>query len=598
MFNDQFQESLDYQLQNMALTDKEEMREIARHRRGIERDIHKSYLRKEENEYKQRLKGKSEEIAVYNNSIIHITYNGVGKIERQDILFACRVEEVRVYQRTGSKEKLWQVCIIEYGSNLEVVSLLYDEKHLFSLGKLRLTILSRYVTNDSKRQAAAWKWIQKYLIYMLESVGVEEIPAAPGWHGNSIKSHFWTAEDKDTLLTNDFIEQFSIKRFDTITGREAAEDLYNVNIREFSKIGDTNAGVLLIYHLYALVGRLVENNSICPGITLMGESAEAVAGGFLRTMQNEVDTMNLDADRIEMIGKKVKSLQDTPAIFLVSNPDSRSSMNRVEKIMSWMMSGCIEGKRISIPFIFCMKNFSAYFPLKNTVVIDVSGFKWMEKECPYKKLQSYVISVIERSGDYWVDKMRNRYKKLYSENDSEIVSMIKTITSIILEMFKEEADSLHYWHLKEMMDMGEAEICRQLSSTTGPLVELFLESVRTLVDSGEIVVVERDKAPVSCTASIIYYDSQCYYFTKDTMNAIGEQIEIDARTMLSIKQQLVEQEGLKIYKKTMKGYRDLEVDFRICNAYGQRKDLSGVAIWCELFDNVGGTKLYERSREP
>lgn len=593
----QFGEELNYRLQALALNDKEEQKEIARHSRGIERDTHKSYLRKEEYEYKQRLKERSREIAVYDNSVISISYNGVGRIERQDILFTCRVTDVYGYQQTDSKEKFWQVCVSEYGSNSEVISPLYSEKQLFSLTKLRLTILSQYVTNDSKLQSAAWKWIQEHLIFRLENTEVKEIPGAPGWHEGDIERHFWSAEDKDTLLTNDFIEQFSLKRFDTITGGEVAEDLYNVCIRKLSKIGDANAGALLIYRLCALCGRLIENNSICPGIMLVGETAESVARGFLRTMQNEVDTMNLDADRMDIICKKVKSLQDTPAIFLVPNPDSRSSMNRAERISSWMISGCVEGKRISIPFIFCMKNFSAYFPLENTVVIDVSDFKWMEKEGPYEKLQSYVISIIERSGDYWVNKMRNRYRKLYSENDNEIVSMIKTIKSIILEMFKEEADILHYWHLKSIMDMGEAEICRQLSSTTGPLVELFLERVRALVDSGELIVAERDKAPVSCNTSIIYYDSQCYYFTKDTMCAIGEEMEIDSRTILSIKQQLVEQNCIKVYKKTTKGHRDLEVDFRICNAYGQRKDLSGIAVWCEFFDNIGGTKLYERSRE-
>ena len=68
----QFGEELNYRLQALALNDKEEQKEIARHSRGIERDTHKSYLRKEEYEYKQRLKERSREIAVYDNSVISI----------------------------------------------------------------------------------------------------------------------------------------------------------------------------------------------------------------------------------------------------------------------------------------------------------------------------------------------------------------------------------------------------------------------------------------------------------------------------------------------------------------------------------------------
>ena len=589
-----FQESLNQCLQNLALTDVDEQKKITQHYRGIERDMCKSNLKLAEYGNKQKIKTKREEIHICDNSVIQFVWNGFGQLESQNVLFGCWIESAQCYERQGSQEKFWQISLVEKRSGLEVISPLYDKKSLMSISRLRLTILGQYVTDDSKLQSIAWKWIQKKIVGNLEIAEAEKIPSAPGWYEKDGKWHFWTSADGDTLLTNDYIEKFHMKKYEKLTANEALEPLVN-DINEYFDVKD--GSVLLIYRLYALLGRLIGNSSNCPGIVLVGEPAELAAKMFLRTLENDVDTMNLDADSIVLVCKRVETLQETPAIFLLNYPDNKSTTNRLERVMSWMEAGYIEGTEIAVPFVFCLKKFSACFPLDGKVVLDVSSYKMWGAEYPYEKLQSFIISNIENSGDFWIKSLRRQYAKNLDDNDRKGVPIFKTIIYVVLEMFKDEVDDRVYQCLQNILHSGEEEIYRQLSSKIALLVELFREEVKELADSGKILVVERNKVPVNCEKILIYYDENCYYFTKNAFSLIAKHMEIDSRSMLSIRQQLIEQGVVKLYRKFMKGHRDFEIDFRICNAYGRREDLSGMAILCEFFDNIGGTKLYERSGE-
>ena len=69
---------------------------------------------------------------------------------------------------------------------------------------------------------------------------------------------------------------------------------------------------------------------------------------------------------------------------------------------------------------------------------------------------------------------------------------------------------------------------------------------------------------------------------------------IDAKTSLHIKRELRFLSMLKMYQKTGNRQEETNIDFRITNAYGQRKDLSGMAILRKFWDEIGGIALCER----
>ncbi len=52
---------------------------------------------------------------------------------------------------------------------------------------------------------------------------------------------------------------------------------------------------------------------------------------------------------------------------------------------------------------------------------------------------------------------------------------------------------------------------------------------------------------------------------------------------------------LKQYKPTGSRQAEINVDFRIYNAYGQHKDLSGMAVYREFWDEIGEIALFERN---
>lgn len=587
-----YQNYLNGKLQNLTLNDVQEQREILRHQRELNRDAQKSYLRQAERAEKERRKVKNVDVQIYDNSTVIISYNGDGAICDKKVLFGCRIEEVLCYQRLNSDQKLWQIVFIEQGSDARMESQLYGEEFLRSKGKLKTTILAKYLTNDTRLHSVAWEWMQRVLISKLEGAEIEKIPSSPGWFHEDNCWHFWTAADRETLLLDEHICRFSVKCIKGLTVENALEAL----MCDAKRIADNKfVGVSLIFRCWALVGRLVEEDEFCFGAALIGEDAYVVAKTFFRTMENDIDTMNLDADHMGTIGRRVKSLQETPAIFLVYNPDCKSTGNRLDRVMSCMLSGRMDGENIPAAFVFCLKTFSCLFPLEEVVTIDVSKGRWREKYDSFEKIQDMIISNIENSGNFWVERLRQQYKKNLRENTDKILSMAKSMVWLCSNMFHDEqiCESL-YTFLQAVLHSGESEIIRQRSSKKGVLMEIFQEKVKEMVVKGDIFTQDRLKTSEECEETVIYFDSQYYFFTSNIFDLILKKMGIDSRSALSLKRQLMEQDMLKVYQKTGSRKPEFEVDFRIRNKQGKSEDLSGLAIKCEFFDEIGGIKLYER----
>lgn len=585
---------LQSQLQWLALNDQQEMREIARHGRSMERDMQRSNLRCQELYLKQKMRQIHEEIVSKDGGYDYLSYNGNGNGLYHCEVFSAQIQDIKCYKCHGLKEIMLQIVLIEKRTGIEVISPLYTVDDLRVKAKLQRTILAAYDCSDSaKCRSFLWNFLQKKLIAMLKETEVVEIPSGPGWHQGDRGWHFCTTADENTTKYNNYMRNFKMQRFENL---DAGDTICSL-LENMGKIYNReDIGMLLQYRLGALLGRLTGKPCFRNGIVIWGEKAEEIARLYLTTMENGVDTVNLDSDRMEKIRERVCALQDTPVIFLVYDPNNRSVQNRLREVMSWMQTSLIDGKSVNAPFVFCFKRFSTLLPLDDMLVVDASSIRLPKDDRILAKFQNIVVERIEQAGELWVDEIANRYNEYLKKRYVEAVSLARTVKEVLYKMFDEPGiDIMHRINLRELLEAGEEEMKSQLSRKSGRLSEIFREKVINLVDKGTILIADRDKSPTMDEWKYIYYDSQYYYFTENVLCKIGIWAEIDRKSILAVKQELASLSMIKKYKAIGRQTGELHVDFRICNAYGERKDLSGIAILREFWDEIGGIKLWERS---
>lgn len=580
------------QLQWLALNDQQEIREIARHVRAMERDVLKSNLKDQQQHMKQIRREIHEEIVIKENAYYYAKFDGENHRLCYKKVFSARIQNLCGYKFHGSQEVLWQVTVVDE-KDREHISPLYTKKELVELAKLRTTILSTYdCTDNTQNCSCLWKWIQKALVFALNHAEVVEIPSEPGWYLGDQSLHFYSVADEDTTKYTDYMRNFRMPRFGNLqAGEIVCTLLENLN----GVYAQNDVGMLLHFRFLALLGRLTGTPCFQNGIVICGEKSEEVARHYLVTMANDVDIVNLDSDRMGKIRERVCNLQDTPVIFLVNDSANRSVKNRLREVISWMQTSCVDGSRVKVPFAFCFKRFSALVPLDDMLVLDGSNIRLLKDDQVLAKFQCLVVEKIEQAGELWRNEIANRYKSYATAGNNAAVSMARTVNDVLCKMFNEpEVDIRHRINLRELFEAGEEEMKRQLSGKRGRLSDVFKEQVINLLDKETIFVADRDKSPVEDEWKYIYYDEKCYYFTEKTLRTIGIYAGIDRKAILLIKQELDSMSMLKKYRSSGQRTEELHIDFRVCSAYGQRKDLSGLAIWREFFDEIGGIALCER----
>lgn len=583
-----------YLLQNAEISKlyQQNALEEARLDRSMRRDEHRSRLKIEEQREKMIRRELHMEIMEKDGAMYVLHLDGCGKGISFRKVFSAKIKNLECYRYQNSTEVWCQITLLEERTGKEVVSPLYQKEDMLAVERLRKTILSAYECADStKNRLFFLNCLQRQMLSLLKDAEIVEIPSGPGWYADDLRWHFCSMSDKDTTKYSDYMRNFTMMRFHDLDAGDSLGTLLENLEKSYNQ---NDVGVLLQYRFGALLGRLTGKPCFRTGLVIFGEKSEQVARFYLPTMANDVDTINLDSDKMITIRKRVCALQDTPVIFLVNDPADRSVRNRLREVISWMRTSRIDGKRVNAPFVFCFQQFSPVLSLDDMLVVDASSIRLLKDDQILNKFQSMVVERVEQAGELYVNEIANRYNSYIEMGCGEAIYLARTVTEVLDKMFDDPSvNILHRVNLRKLLKAGEEEMERQLSRKSGRLSEIFREQVINLVYRGTILVADRDKSPTMDNRKYIYYDSKYYYFTESVLCKIGIWAAIDRKSILAVKQELDSLSMIKKYQAIGRRTEELHVDFRISNAYGERKDLSGIAILREFWDEIGGIKLWE-----
>jgi len=588
-------------LQELELNDRNELVETARNYRLMERDAHKSRLRQQEYAAKQLQQIKSLEILEGEQGVILLSRNGERTILKQELLLNCQIRSLFRFKRSAADTYFWQLKTKR--GNQEMFSELYPAEFLQAVCKLKTTILGKFDCSVAPSdKTVLWNWLRQKLSSLYEEAEVMELPSLTGWFLSNGNWYFWVKSEKTALLAGDIISQFTSEMFDKISVGEIADDFLETTGRAENPV---SFSILLIFRLLALTSRLATDSPPPMGLTLIGKDSVRLAKALLPTMNcaTGLDFINLDSDRIGLIRKNLNKLQDTPVMLVSVNPDSKSTQNRLREIMSWLDSGLMEGKKITIPFVFCLQRFSPVYPLDSTVVLLTDKMQISDDFRFFAKLQAFIIQEVESGGAYWAGEFRSQYgklQKILSDEETETVLHVgRAVASTVLKML--DLDGEGQEKIQEFFDAGLNEIKKQFAAGSNTLLEIFRQEVINLVDSGILFVRSRqtdinvqgssDSKP---DTAVVYYDDLHYYFPKSTFQEIGSRCGFDSKSLLFIKQQLVSEGLVKQYRTTGGRCSELDLDIFVGNA-GSKRKLSVFTIKKDFWDTAGGIALYERS---
>lgn len=588
---------LEGEIQRLRLNDSQELKKEAEHRREMERDEKKSLLRQNEFAYKQDAKTKTYDIRMYNGEIGMEVMNGNGYIVERSTLFSCEIDIMYRFKRNFTGERFWQIALKD--RDKVVYSELYPAEYLSSVIKLQKTILMKYdCTIAPNQKNMAWKWMRKQLFTMYEQAPEMELPYLVGWFEIRNVWHFWTKTEDTYFLASEVINKYRKEEFTDLTAEEIIDELLeNIEI-----IADRiNFEILLLFRTWAYLGNLESNSPPVIGLTLIGANAVEIAKKYLRTMYSEddgIDIVNLDADRISQIREKVKLIRNTPVIFVSCNPGNKSTQNRLADVISWMRSGYMEGTKVQGPFVFCLQEVSSSYLLDRTVVIDISDVRIFDSFKSFSKMQSLLISIIERGGSYWVEEFSHRYMEFLEDKrnmgENSIVCALKAMIQTVLRILNldEERDKL----LEAMLYEGLDEITRQISLKVGLLLEIFQHGVEKMVVTGLISAIEVHENAAKASNKRLYFDNCYYYFHKSILQKIAENLRLSRKAVLCIKQELSDRNLLKQYRKTTNRRNEMEIDITVGND-DKKMRMSVLAIKREFWDRTGGIALFEKGDE-
>lgn len=391
---------------------------------------------------------------------------------------------------------------------------------------------------------------------------------------------------------------FSTKRFDELIIKDTVAQFFEerFQISESENI----IGLMLMIRQIALLERLATDKVLGMKVAVVGEDAIAIAKEYLCVMNaEEADVINIDFEHFTSVKKRMKIFQDTQPIFVSNDLENRNHQKKIRDVIGVIDCGYLEGEKVRISGVFCMKRITKSVPIDEMIIIDASKIKSLEGSELFAKFQHLTITGIVKSGMVWIEKLRKQveYFSRNKNGESEWGPILNAIKNLILNLFDDDeiGYSLHK-KLSRLLDAGIKEIECQLARHGSMLVEMFREQVVSLVEEGIIAVADRYNVPDNQNSYIIYCDDDYYYFVKDIFDLICKNSAIDEKSILFIKQWLADQEMNKMYRTSSGNKRELNIDISIV-LKGIKVYLSVYAIKKEFFDEIGGIALYERGSD-
>lgn len=110
MSEEEFLDLREGQIQAMQLNNPQELMEETKHRRGMERDAHKSVLKQQEWLNKQDAKTKMYEIQEGNGETRMVVLNGCGYSVEKSKLFSCQIVKIFCFKYNGIKRSFFSDC--------------------------------------------------------------------------------------------------------------------------------------------------------------------------------------------------------------------------------------------------------------------------------------------------------------------------------------------------------------------------------------------------------------------------------------------------------------------------------------------------------
>lgn len=590
----EFQNAMNNRMQELALNDPTEIRQMWEQAHYIEREHVKTANKMLRDEQRQKLKEKDRNIVSKGNNIILQVFNGRNSLIYEKRMFSCTIKKFIVWKRVGSEENEWQIHVIGADGNQQI-SPLYSWKSLDSLKKLQQTILIKFdCTVSSSDRNEAWKWMQNFLGKMRDQEEVLLLPSKPGWFYTGGKWVFWSNRDECSLYINPIISKYGLD-----CGAYMDKTSINSYLAKVNAVSDINetVGIMLIILMLALFGRIVSQRPIKFGVAIVGETSEQIAKDCLKIFDTTEDLINLDSDRINIVREKVLNSQDTPLFFASANPDSKSTQSRLKDVMSWLQIGHFEGNPVTVPFVFCLQKFSKDFPFDDFLVISAEAIKSQELVNFLQQMKWLAIRAVESGGDYWIERLRSAVKNCDGGADinDPTFALRAAIEKMVPKLLETESSEEI---IRKLLFDGESAVQRQLSLTRNFFLDNFKEAVLAQASKGDLLFINREIPSEEIKSNVsVFFDKAFYYFTRPVFERVCECAKIDLKSVLYVKQMLVEYDFLKIYPSNGKHSRELEVDFSIRIRSDLRKNYSGIAIKRSFWDELGGVALYERSKE-
>ncbi len=581
---------LDFQrqkIQNLSLNDRQELMEITKHQRTLERDLYKNNLKKDQMFYRQQLKEKQFQILEYDGEVIMERIAGDGRILRKAKLFAWQIKGLYRFRYESTSDEFWNLNLAMGGK--EILTPRYPVEYLKSTGKLQSTVLfvGMYEMTPHERREA-WMWVKNKLLYMYENAQIRVLPLLPGWFCCNNVWHFWISSADTSAIESRIISRFTAETFTSLNISDIIDELT-------TEVYNGSFGVLLIFRLMALLGRLTVDVPPPMRLAIVGPDAVQIAKRYLSTMasSDSCEVANVDADRINLIRKNVCELRDTVAIFVLSNCGSKSVKNRMRDILSWQDAGYLEGNVISVPFVFCQQEFSSSYLFGKTVTIMTEDIK-VEKTESFAKLQNFLVQSIESGSGFWVKKFAQNYEKVKEKrcpgDDEPVLWVGRAVTETVMKIL--DLDEERNKKMSEFFDLSFMEIQEQMNLSAELLINKFKDGIVHMADSGEIHFCTLREAKFPDVRKI-YFDSDFYYFRQGVLDIVIIKLKLDRKSLHIVKQELAENGYLKQYRET--GFRRSEFNIDVIIGEGDdRKKISVIAIGRNFWDETGGIALYER----